>query len=89
MDQAADRLHKAIGLRLRELRHREANLSQEKLAARAGFHRTYVGKLERGETASTVDGVAALCAALGTTLAEFFEPFDRPLKLRGPRRRRL
>lgn len=87
MDQEA-RLHRAIGRRLRELRHAEAELSQEKLAARAGFHRTYIGKVERGETATTVDGLAALCAALDTTLADFFKPFDRPLKLRGPRRRR-
>ena len=48
MDQEAARLHRAIGQRLRELRHQETGLSQEKLAARAGFHRTYVGKLERG-----------------------------------------
>ena len=88
MDQEAARLHGAIGRRLRELRQLEAGLSQEKLAARAGFHRTYVGKLERGEAASTVDGIAALCAALDTTLAEFFAPFDERPKLRGPRRRR-
>ena len=88
MDQEAERLHRAIGRRLRELRHAEADLSQEKLAARAGFHRTYVGKLERDETASTVDGIAALCAALDTTLADFFEPFDQSIQLRGPRRRR-
>lgn len=88
MDQEAARLHRAIGLRLRELRHREVGLSQEKLAARAGFHRTYVGKLERGETASTVDGVAALCAALGISLAAFFEPFDAVVRIHGPRRRR-
>ena len=43
---------------VRELRHAEPGLSQEKLAARAGFHRTYVGKLERGETATTVDSLA-------------------------------
>ncbi|MFC1662110.1 helix-turn-helix domain-containing protein [Gemmatimonadota bacterium] len=89
MDQDADRLHRAIGRRLRELRHAEAGLTQEGLAARAGFHRTFVGKLERGETAVTVDGLAALCFALGTTLADFFEPFDHPVKLRGPRRRRV
>ncbi len=88
MDQEAERLHQAIGQRLRELRLEEADLSQEKLAARAGFHRTYVGKLERGEAASTVDGIAALCDALSITLADFFEPFDEPSKLRGPRRRR-
>jgi transcriptional regulator with XRE-family HTH domain len=88
MDPAAERLHRAIGRRVRELRGAEAGLSQEKLAARAGFHRTYVGKLERGEAASTVDGVAALCAALGVTLADFFAPFDQSVKVRGPRRRR-
>ena len=88
MDREAQRLHQAIGRRLRELRTEEEGLSQEKLAARAGFHRTFVGKLERGETATTVDGLAALCSALGVTLAGFFEPFDRPVRLRGPRRRR-
>ena len=88
MDHEAERLHRAIGRRLRELRQERSTFSQEKLAARAGFHRTFVGKLERGETASTVDSLAALCAALQTTLAEFFEPFDQPLRLRGPRRRR-
>ncbi len=88
MDQEAERLHQAIGQRLRELRHEEAGLSQEKLAARAGFHRTYVGKLERGETATTVDSLAALCSAMGTTVSVFFESFNRPTRLRGPRRRR-
>ncbi len=84
----AERLHRAIGKRLRELRTAEAGLSQEKLAARAGFHRTYIGKLERGESAATVDGIATLCSALDLTLAEFFQTFSTPLKLRGPRRRR-
>ncbi len=87
MDREAERLHQAIGRRLRALRGEHGGLSQEKLAAHAGFHRTFVGKLERGETAATVDSLAALCAALGTSLAEFFQPFDRPLKLRGPGRR--
>ena len=88
MDRDADRLHRAIGRRLRELRQSEEGLSQEKLAAKAGFHRTFVGKLERGETATTIDSLAALCTALGVTLAAFFEPFDRQVRIRGPRRRR-
>ena len=88
MDREAKRLHLAIGQRLRALREAEDGLSQEKLAARAGFHRTFVGKLERGETATTVDSLAVLCAALGTTLAEFFEPLAQPFRLKGPRRRR-
>ena len=66
----------------------ETSEAIKKLAARAGFHRTYVGKLERGESAATVDGIAALCNALDVTLADFFSPFDHPVGLRGPRRRR-
>lgn len=81
-------MHRAIGRRLRELRDAHGSLSQEKLAALAGFHRTFVGKLERGETAVTVDSLAALCSALGISLSEFFEPFDQPPRLRGPRRQR-
>ena len=86
MDSQA--LHRAIGRRVRELRRQQGTLSQEGLAARAGVHRTFIGKVERGETAVTVDSVAGLCAALGVTLTQFFEPFDEPLKIRGPRRRR-
>ena len=79
MDQDAEQLHRAVGQRLRELRHAEVGLSQEGLAARAGFHRTYVGKVERGEAATTVDGLAALCSALNVTLADFFQSFDQPI----------
>ena len=88
MEKDAVRLHRAVGKRLRDLRRAEPGLSQEKLAARAGLHRTYVGKVERGEAATTVDSLAALCAAMDTTLSVFFESFNRPISLLGPRRRR-
>ena len=88
MDRRAEQLHKAIGQRLQELRRANTSLSQEGLAARAGFHRTFVGKAERGETAVTVDTLAALCAALNVSIAEFFQPFDEIISIRGPRRRR-
>jgi transcriptional regulator with XRE-family HTH domain len=88
MNSEAERLHRAVGRRLQELRLAEASLSQERLAAQAGFHRTFVGKVERGESATTVDSLAALCSALGITLAEFFGPFDQPVKVRGPGKRR-
>ena len=88
MEKDAERLHRAVGQRLRTLRRAEPGLSQEKLAARAGLHRTYVGKVERGEAATRVDSIAALCGAMDTTLSVFFESFSRPIKLRGPRRSR-
>jgi len=86
MQPATKELRRAIGHRIRDLRT-ESDLSQAELAGLAGLDRTYVGRLERAESAATVDSIAILCAALGTTLSSFFEPFDQPLGLKGPRRR--
>lgn len=85
MESEDERLHRAIGGRIRELRE-QAGFTQESLAAKAGVHRTFVGKLERGETATTVDSIAVLCGALATSLADFFHPFTEQPMLRGPRR---
>jgi transcriptional regulator with XRE-family HTH domain len=83
----AERLHGAVGRRVRELRGREG-LTQERLAHEASLHPVFVSRVERGATGVTVDTVAALCGVLGVTLAEFFAPFAQVPRLRGPRRRR-
>ncbi len=83
----AERLHRAVGLRVRELRDRHG-LTQERLAHEASLHPVFVSRVERGATGVTVNTVAALCGVLGVTLAEFFEPFTQVPKLRGPGRRR-
>jgi transcriptional regulator with XRE-family HTH domain len=88
MGHEEERLHRALGRRLRELRKARQGVSQERLATEAGLHSTFVARVERGETGVTVDSVTALCGALGISLAEFFEPFARPFEIRGPRRRR-
>ncbi len=61
--------------------------SQEALAAKAGVHRTYVGRLERGESGVTVEPLAAILAPLGVSLQEFFKPFKEVVRPRTPRRR--
>ncbi len=50
-------------------------------------HRTYVGRLERGESGVTVEALAAILAALSVSLREFFRPFKDVVKPRTPRRR--
>ena len=50
-------------------------------------HRTYVGKLERGESGVTVEALAAILAALGVSLGDFFKPFGKVVRPRTPRRR--
>ena len=44
--------------------------------------RTYVGRLERGESGVTVDSLAAILAPLGVSLSEFFKPFKQVVKPR-------
>lgn len=87
MSRETERLHQAVGRRIRSLRN-DAEWTQEELAARTGLHRTYIGKLERGESGVTIDSVAILCRSFGVTLAEFFEPFTETFDLQGPRRER-
>jgi transcriptional regulator with XRE-family HTH domain len=84
----AERLHRALGRRVRELRQRRTGLTQERLGHGASLHPVFVSRVERGATGVTVDTVAALCGVLGVTLAEFFEPFTQVPRLRGPGRRR-
>ena len=81
------RLRKQIGQRLQELRVGAGISSQETLAHKAGVHRTYVGRLERGESGVTVDSLAAILAPLGVSLGEFFSPFAKVVRPKTPRRR--
>ncbi len=81
-------LRKAIGERLRDLRQKAGISSQESLAHRAGIHRTYVGRLERGESGVTVEALAAILAALEVSLGEFFRPFESIVRPKTPRRRK-
>lgn len=80
-------LRRQIGARLRALRLTAGISSQEKLAEVAGVHRTYVGRLERGESGVTVESLAAILGAMSLSLARFFQPFTRPTRPETPRRR--
>jgi len=62
-------LLKLIGNRVRQAREGR-DMSQEELARKAGCHRTYVGMVERAEKSVSVERLATLCKALGTTLSD-------------------
>jgi transcriptional regulator with XRE-family HTH domain len=67
-----------IGDRVRELREAHGISSQEKLGELAGdIHRTFIGRVERGETNISIQNLEAITKALGVSLAEFFKPFKK------------
>jgi len=56
-----------IGLRIAMLR-KQAGMTQEELANRAGLQRTHVGRIEAGRYAVTLETVQAIAQALGMTV---------------------
>ncbi len=64
----------ALGQNLRRLR-REANLTQEELASRAGLSANYVGEIERGERNPGALALFAITRGLGVPPATLFEKY--------------
>ncbi|WP_411705402.1 helix-turn-helix domain-containing protein [Edaphovirga cremea] len=62
-----------ISVNLKRLR-KERNLSQEKLAELAEFHRTYISQLERCVTNISIDGIEKLATALEVDVIELISP---------------
>ncbi|MEZ5941103.1 MAG: helix-turn-helix transcriptional regulator [Planctomycetaceae bacterium] len=58
-----------FGQRLRDVRTKQG-VSQEKLAADAGLHRTYVSSVERGERNISLMNIHRLALALGVRMRD-------------------
>ena len=57
-------MHAVIAANVRRLR-KQRDISQEELAEICGYHRTYVGMIERSERNITIATLEALAGALG------------------------
>ena len=60
-----------FGNRVRQLR-KAKNISQEKLAEKAGLHRTYIGMIERAEKNITLLNIEKLALALNVVVKDLF-----------------
>ncbi len=60
-----------FGLRVKELR-KKLGISQEELAYRANFHRTYIGMIERAERNITLSNIKRLADALQVDVKDLF-----------------
>jgi transcriptional regulator with XRE-family HTH domain len=62
----------SFGKRVRELRI-ASELSQEQLAEKLGFHRTYVGMVERGERNISLRNIKRVAIFFSLSLEELFK----------------
>lgn len=77
-----------LGVRLKSLRQ-GCGLSQEQLAERAGFHPTYVAKLEAGLRIPSLEALDRLAAALDSSMARIIEAMDTPTEAPPPDERTI
>lgn len=65
----------AFGVTVRKLREQEKT-SQDKFAVAAGISRTYMSEIERGVTVVSLDTIAKIAAALGTTMSVLLQEVE-------------
>jgi transcriptional regulator with XRE-family HTH domain len=64
---------KYIGKRLREVREKKTNLSQEQLSEQAGYYRTYVGHIENGKHSPSVHTMWRLSKVMKVDLGDLLK----------------
>lgn len=69
---ANEGLIKEFGLKIRQLRT-DKNLSQEKLSFATGFHRTYIGMVERGERNISLTNMAVFAKVFEINVSELLD----------------
>lgn len=65
-------IRKKFGSRVERLR-RQQKITQEELGLRAGFDRSYVGGLERGERNPSLKNIYKISKALKVSLSKLFD----------------
>lgn len=65
-------LVKEFGSRIRQLRSKK-NISQEKLSFLTGFHRTYIGMIERGERNISLTNMAVFAKVFEMNVSELLD----------------
>lgn len=63
---------KKFGIRIKELRSQK-EWSQEELAEKTGFHRTYIGMVERGERNLSLKNVEVFANSFGLNLSDLLK----------------
>jgi transcriptional regulator with XRE-family HTH domain len=67
-----EELIKEFGVRIKQLRA-DKNISQEKLSYATGFHRTYIGMIERGERNISLTNMAVFAKVFEINISELLD----------------
>ena len=70
---AAKHIHRKILGETIRLYRKKNQMSQEKLAEQAELHHNYVGEIERGEKAATIDTLVKIAKALQIHLRDLVD----------------
>lgn len=62
----------SFGKKIRELRHKKG-WSQEDLADKTGFHRTYIGMVERGERNISLKNIEVFAAVFNLSVSSLLK----------------
>jgi transcriptional regulator with XRE-family HTH domain len=68
---------KLVGSRLREAR-RAQGLTLDAVASAAGFTKSFVSAVERGDTSPSIGSLYRICEVLGISMSALFETVDAP-----------
>lgn len=71
----AENLRRRFGKRIRYLREKR-KWTQDEFADVSGFHRAYIGTVERGETNVTLKNIEIIAKALGVKFVDLFRGLD-------------
>ena len=72
-------MQRRLGQVLRAERSR-LGISQEELADRAGFHRTYISQLERGLKSPSIRALGSICTVLRVPVSVLIAKAEEPAR---------
>ncbi len=69
-------IRKLVGNRIKELRINNLNMTQNELAEKLKWDRTFLSRVESGKQNITIDSLERICKILNISLKEFFMYMD-------------
>lgn len=64
-----------FGKKIQQIR-KNMNLSQSEFGDLVGFHRTYIGHIERAEKSVSIKAIEQICKALNMSITDLFDFSD-------------